>query len=108
MKKGPKSGPRRSRGADFPPTHRLFLRRFAVGDSQGQSTLLVIDVQNAVVAESVDVAGVIGRINDLLRRARDGGAPVVFVQHEDAGDPTLARGSPGWRIEVLPASEVTF
>lgn len=71
------------------------------------STLLVIDVQRGVVQDAVDVAGVIGRINTLLLRARDLGAPVIFVQHEEADDPQLTKGSPGWDFaEGLDIHEV--
>jgi nicotinamidase-related amidase len=41
---------------------------------------------------------VVGRINDLLRRARQAGAAVVFIQHEDADDPEMTAGSSGWEI----------
>jgi nicotinamidase-related amidase len=41
---------------------------------------------------------VLGRINALLLRARDLGAPVIFVQHEEADDPQLVRDSPGWNF----------
>ncbi|MHB1251909.1 MAG: cysteine hydrolase family protein [Acidimicrobiales bacterium] len=62
------------------------------------AALLVIDVQRDVVHEAVDVEGVLGRINTLLLRARDLDAPVIFVQHEDAQDPQLTRGSAGWQF----------
>ncbi len=66
--------------------------------SPSLATLLVIDVQRAVVHEAVDVPGVLGRINTLLLRARDLGAPVIFVQHEESDDPDLVRGTPGWEF----------
>ena len=62
------------------------------------ATLLVIDVQRSVVEEAHDVTGVLGRINTLLLRSRDLGAPVIFIQHEEADDPQLVRGSPGWNF----------
>jgi nicotinamidase-related amidase len=63
-----------------------------------RAALLVIDMQEAVLAGCADVPGVIGRINGLLGRARRAGAPIVFVQHQDAEDPGLAAGSPGWHL----------
>ncbi len=64
----------------------------------GESALLVIDMQEAVLADCVDVPGVIQRINHLLERARQSGAPIVFIQHEAPEDPELTAGSPGWQL----------
>jgi nicotinamidase-related amidase len=44
-----------------------------------------------------DADGVIGRVNDLVGRAREAGAPVILIQHEDAGDGT-GFGSAGWEL----------
>jgi nicotinamidase-related amidase len=60
--------------------------------------LLVIDMQETVLARCADVPGVIERINGLLGRARRSGAPIVFIQHQDADAPELAAGSPGWQL----------
>jgi len=60
--------------------------------------LLVIDVQESVLEGCADVAGVLDRINQLARRARRHGSPVIFVQHEDPDDPEMAAGSPGWQL----------
>ncbi len=43
--------------------------------------LIVVDMQNAVVADAHDRAGVIERIAALAERARAAQAPVVWVQH---------------------------
>ncbi len=59
------------------------------------TTLLVIDVQNAVVDGAHDVEGVVARINSLIARARQDRVPVVFVQH---GDEWMLPGEPGWQI----------
>ena len=61
------------------------------------SALLVIDMQQEALVGCPDAAGVIDRINDLSRRARAAGAPVIFIQHE--GEDELERGSPGWEID---------
>lgn len=63
------------------------------------SALLVIDVQQDVVAGSHNRDEVIANINTLVDRARDEGVPVVWVQHSDEG---LVEGSDGWRyVEEL-------
>jgi nicotinamidase-related amidase len=59
------------------------------------TALLVIDVQNGVVAGGHDRDGVIGNINALVDKARAEEVPVVWVQHSDDG---LEKGSDDWRI----------
>lgn len=62
------------------------------------SAVVVIDVQESVLAGCADVPEVVKRINVLARRARQGGVPVLFIQHEDPDDPELTRDSPGWQL----------
>jgi nicotinamidase-related amidase len=69
----------------------------------GQSALVVIDVQNAVIEDAWDRDGVVTRIASLLGRARSEDVPVVHVQHEEPGHPPMARGSHGWRIDARVA-----
>ena len=59
-----------------------------------ETALLVIDVQNDVVANAHDRDAVIANIAALVDRARTEGAPVIWVQHSDEG---LLRGSDGWQ-----------
>ena len=59
------------------------------------TALVVIDVQNDVVAEAHDRDGVIANINTLVDKARGEGVPVVWVQHNDPGN--LPRDSDGWQ-----------
>ncbi|MFG2061057.1 cysteine hydrolase family protein [Micromonospora sp. NPDC048871] len=59
------------------------------------TALLVIDVQNGVVATATRRDEVVANIAVLIDRARQEGVPVVWVQHSDKG---LARGSEDWRI----------
>ncbi|MGA2803133.1 MAG: cysteine hydrolase family protein [Acidimicrobiales bacterium] len=66
--------------------------------TQARTALLVIDMQEAVLAGCADVTGVVTRINDLLRRAREAGTAIVFIQHGEADDPELVPGSPGWQL----------
>ncbi|MBN2304225.1 MAG: isochorismatase family protein, partial [Anaerolineae bacterium] len=64
-----------------------------------RSALLVIDVQQALFEKSTPVyhaAELLQNINDLIRRARDAGAPVIFIQH--ANDSFLAKDSAGWQL----------
>ncbi|MEU1880200.1 isochorismatase family protein [Streptosporangium sp. NPDC020072] len=58
------------------------------------TALLVIDVQNGVVADAHNRDGVIANINDLVDRARAQDVPVVWVQHSDEH---LQRDSDEWR-----------
>jgi nicotinamidase-related amidase len=60
-----------------------------------RTALLVIDVQNGVVAGAHERDAVVGNIAGLVQRAREEQVPVVWVQHSDEG---LARGSDAWRI----------
>src|SRR5579859_3390774 len=57
------------------------------------TALLVIDVQNGVVAVAHNRDGVIANISLLVERARAEDVPVVWVQHFDAAMP---RDSEGW------------
>jgi nicotinamidase-related amidase len=66
-----------------------------------RTALVVIDVQNDVVAGAHERDAVVGRIAGLVARARAEQVPVVWVQHADEG---LEHGSDGWRIvpELVP------
>jgi nicotinamidase-related amidase len=59
------------------------------------SALVVIDVQNDVMQAAWDSDGVVSRIATLIQTARDQGAPVVYVQHEDPG---MVAGSHEWQV----------
>ncbi|MGV9249056.1 cysteine hydrolase family protein [Streptomyces sp. NPDC003710] len=59
------------------------------------TALLVIDVQNGVVAGAHNRDGVIGNINTLIGKARAEDVPVIWVQHSD--DEGLERGSGNWQ-----------
>lgn len=58
------------------------------------TALLVVDVQNDVVANGYHRDEVIAHIRSLIDRARADQVPVVWVQHSDDN---LAEGSEGWR-----------
>ncbi|MEW2318254.1 isochorismatase family protein [Streptomyces bauhiniae] len=59
-----------------------------------RTALLVIDVQNDVVADNHDRDGVIARIHTLIDKARAEDVPVIWVQHNDD---ELWRDSAGWQ-----------
>lgn len=61
------------------------------------TALLVIDVQNDVMAGAHDRDGVVANIAVLVDKARAGDVPVVWVQHSADGMPV---GSEGW--EYVP------
>ncbi|RFA13364.1 cysteine hydrolase [Subtercola boreus] len=71
--------------------------------SRPNTALVVIDVQNDVVARAHNRDAVIGNIGGLVERARNEGVPVVWVQH-NADD--LQVGTEGWRYvpELVPES----
>ncbi|HET9061609.1 MAG TPA: cysteine hydrolase family protein [Acidimicrobiales bacterium] len=58
------------------------------------TALIVIDVQNGVVANAYNRDGVVSNISSLVQKARSEGVPIVWAQHSD-GD--LARGSEAWQ-----------
>lgn len=57
--------------------------------------LLVIDVQNDVVANALRTSEVVANIDSLVSNARTSGVPVIWVQHSDD---YLEKGSTGWEI----------
>ena len=59
------------------------------------TALLVVDVQNAVVAGALQRDAVVANISALVERARHERVPVVWVRHSDEG---LIRGSDDWQI----------
>jgi nicotinamidase-related amidase len=65
------------------------------------TALIVIDVQNGVVAGAHERDAVVANVGSLVDKARRERVPVVWVQHSDEG---LARGSDEWRIvpELTP------
>jgi nicotinamidase-related amidase len=70
-------------------------------DNRPNTALMVIDVQNGVVAGAHRRDDVVANINSLVERARREHVPVVWVQHSDDD---LATGSENWKIvpELAP------
>ena len=74
-------------------------------ENRPNTALLVVDVQNGVVAAAHERDAVVANIGSLVDKARREQIPVVWVQHSDE---ELAKGSDDWRIvpELTPdASE---
>jgi nicotinamidase-related amidase len=68
-----------------------------------RTALMVIDVQNGVVAEAHQRDPVVARIAALVDKARLEGVPVVWVQHSDE---QLEKGSEDWQyVPELPRQE---
>ncbi len=69
-----------------------------------KTALLVVDVQNGVVARAHQRDAVIATLQTLLARARAEGVAVVWVQHSSE---ELREGSDSWRIvpELVPDDE---
>jgi nicotinamidase-related amidase len=66
------------------------------------TALLVVDVQNGVVAEAHERDAVVANVGSLVEKARREEVPVIWVQHSDG---RLTKGSEDWRIvpELAPA-----
>jgi nicotinamidase-related amidase len=67
------------------------------------SALLVVDVQVGVVTQAWERDRIVGNVSLAVRKAREAGVPVVWVQHQDE---ELAPESPAWQLvpelEPLP------
>lgn len=77
-------------------THTDF-ERFLMSTLQGRraTALLVIDAQTGVLANCLDRDAVIGRIAELVDRARAASVPVIWVQQ---GGDEFPEGTPRWQI----------
>ena len=71
-------------------------------ENRPNTALLVVDVQNGVVADAHARDPVVANIGYLVEKARRESVPVVWVQHSDG---QLARDSDKWQIvpELRPA-----
>ena len=70
-------------------------------ENRPNTALLVVDVQNGVVAGAHERDAIVGNIGSLVEKARREAVPIVWVQHSDE---QLARESDAWRIvpELTP------
>jgi nicotinamidase-related amidase len=71
-------------------------------ENRPNTALLVIDVQNGVVAGTHERDAVVTNVGNLVEKARQEQVPVIWVQHSSNG---LAKGSDEWQIvpELSPA-----
>lgn len=70
-------------------------------ENRPNSALLVVDMQNGVIAKAHTRAAIIAKIEALVEKARRNKTPVIWIQHSDS---QLARESDEWRIvpELTP------
>jgi nicotinamidase-related amidase len=73
-------------------------------ENRPNTALLVVDVQNGVVAGNHERDAVVGRIAGLVDRARSADVPVVWVQHNST---EFVADTDPWRIvpELAPAAD---
>ena len=67
------------------------------------SALLIIDVQNAIVDGAYRAEAMLDVLGALATKARQAEAPVVYLQHNSASYPPMAKGAPGWEIHPAVA-----
>ena len=76
-------------------------------ENRPNTALVVVDVQNGVVATAHERDAVVAKIAGLVERAREEGVPVVWVRHNDGTEGEgLLYGSGDWEIvpELVPAA----
>lgn len=74
----------------------------------GDTALLVVDVQNALVFEKpYAIEEVISNIKRLIRTCRENNVEVIYVQHNDEIGSELEPNSDGWQIygEISPQKD---
>ena len=64
-------------------------------ENRPNTALLVVDVQNGVVTGAHERDAVVANVGILVEKARQAGAPVVWVQHNAK---SLERGSEDWQL----------
>jgi nicotinamidase-related amidase len=64
-------------------------------ENRPNTALLIVDVQNGVVADTHKRDDVVANITNLVGKARSSAVPVVWVQHASEN---LVSGSDAWRI----------
>lgn len=64
-------------------------------ENRPNAALLVVDMQNGVVANAFARASVVAQVGQLVDRARLSRAPVIWIQH---CDDNLTKGSDAWQL----------
>lgn len=62
------------------------------------TALLVIDMQVALVEGAYQASATVECVAALIAKARAGGTPVVFIQHDHERYTPMIPGAPGWQI----------
>lgn len=70
-------------------------------ENRPNTALVVVDMQNSVIAQAHARDAVVAKVNALVDKARREQVPVIWVQHSDE---ELAKGSDEWQIvpELVP------
>jgi len=74
------------------------MKSVSIATAIPQSSLLVIDVQIAIVEGAWREDEVLTAITDLQRRARAASAPVIFLQHNHSKFAPMMKGATTWAI----------
>jgi nicotinamidase-related amidase len=64
-----------------------------------QTALLVIDVQNDVIADAYKKDEVVENLAVAIAKAHEQLVPVIYIQHEEPDYPPMNRGAEGWKID---------
>lgn len=64
----------------------------------GETALLMIDMQVALVAGAYLEAATVGQIAALLAQARASGTTIIFIQHDHAHYAPMMPGADGWHF----------
>jgi nicotinamidase-related amidase len=68
-----------------------------------RSALLIIDVQVAIVDGAYQADSMLDVLGSLSAKAREAGAPVVYLQHNSARYAPMSKGAPTWEIHPAVA-----
>jgi nicotinamidase-related amidase len=71
-----------------------------------KSALLIIDVQQGLVARAHQAQQLLDNLQDLLAKARAAQVPVIYMQHDGDSGETLEPNQAGWEIHpaIMPAN----
>jgi nicotinamidase-related amidase len=69
------------------------------------TALLVIDMQNAILAEAYKADRVLTTVADVIDAARQAGTPIIYMRHEHREDGPMKYGTPAWEIHPAIAPQ---
>ena len=64
----------------------------------GNTALLVIDMQTALMDGAWEGEQLVARLKTLIANARTAGTPVVYMQHENEAYPPMRAGADTWQV----------